>query len=80
MSTFYDPRYQTWDSWASLMCEAYASQNLEIPNGEENWKGWAAGFVGIDLFAKDGMPNPYQYGDWQEWATAVVNTLSTSGR
>ena len=80
MSVFYDPRYQTWDDWAALMCEAYASQNLEIPNGEENWKGWAAGFVGIDLFAKDGMPNPYGYDDWQEWAMAVANTLSTSGR
>lgn len=80
MSVFYDPRYQTWDDWAALMCEAYGSQNLEIPNGEENWKGWAAGFVGIDLFAKDGMPNPYGYDDWQEWAMAVVNTLSTSGR
>jgi hypothetical protein len=62
------------------MCEAYAAQNLEIPNGEDNWKGWAAGFVGIDLFARVGMPNPYQYDDWQEWAMAVTNTLSTSGR
>jgi len=80
MALVYDPRYQTWDSWAALMCEAYGSQNLEIPSGEDNWKGWAAGFSGIDLFTRDGIPSPYQYDDWQEWAMAVVNTLSASGR
>jgi len=78
MTVAYDPRHQTWDSWASLMCEAYATQNLSIPDGEENWKGWAAGFVGIDLFAKDAMPDPYNFDDWQEWAVSVVNTLSPS--
>lgn len=78
MSVVYDPRYFTWDDWASLMCETYAAQNLEIPNGEGNWQGWAAGFSGIDLFAKAGIPNPYQFGDWRDWASSVVNTLSVS--
>lgn len=80
MAVVYDPRYQTWDGWASLMCEAYAGQQLSIPTGEKEWKDWAAGFVGIDLFAKDAMPNPYDFVEWQDWAVAVVNTLSPSSR
>lgn len=78
MAATFDPRFQTWDHWASLMCETYGSQNLEIPSGEENWKGWAVGFIGIDLFSRDAMPNPYHFAEWQEWATAVNNTLSVS--
>jgi hypothetical protein len=27
----YDPRYHTFESWASLMCEQYAANQLEIP-------------------------------------------------
>lgn len=80
MAVFYDPRYHSWDSWASLMCEAYAGQQLEIPKSEDDWKNWAAGFSGIDLFAKDAIPNPYEFSDWQDWAVAVVNTLSPSSR
>ena len=72
----YDPRYMDWDHWASLMVEAYGAQNLEIPSGEENWKGWAVGFRGIDLFSRDGVPDPYQFDDWREWAVAVVNTVT----
>jgi hypothetical protein len=78
MAVVYDPRYQTWDAWASLMVEAYAAQQLEIPSDESKWQEWAAGFRGIDLFAKDAVPDPYTFGKWQDWATAVVNTVSAS--
>lgn len=78
MAVTYDPRYQTWNNWASLMVEAYDSQNLEIPGKEDFWKGWAAGFVGIDRFARGSMPDPYGYDDWVDWALAVNNVLSVS--
>lgn len=78
MSTVYDPRFHTWNSWASLMVEAYGSQNLEIPGDEEEWKGWAAGFCGISLFAKDAAPDPYTFDDWRDWAAALVNNISTA--
>jgi hypothetical protein len=78
MAIIYDPRFQTWDDWAALMCEQYGAQNLEIPSGEENWKNWAIGFIGIDLFSRDGMPNPYHFDDWHTWVMAVNNTLSPS--
>ena len=72
----YDPRYMQWDQWAALMVEAYGAQNLEIPGPEDTWKGWAAGFKGIDIFTKDGVPDPYQFEDWQSWATALVNIVT----
>lgn len=74
----YDPRYHTWDSWASLMVEAYGSQQLAIPTDESEWKEWANGLRGIDLFANDAIPTPDGFADWQEWAFALVNAISPS--
>lgn len=78
MALVYDPRYHTWDSWAALMVEAYGAQQLEIPGSEDDWKSWAAGFVGIDVFVKDGVPSPYVFDDWKDWASELVNVVSTS--
>lgn len=74
----YDPRYHTFDSWASLMCELYAAQQLEIPSGEENWKAWAAGLKAIELFNNEAVPGPYVYDDWHDWAAAVVNAVNAT--
>ena len=78
MALVYDPRYHTWDSWAALMVEAYGAQQLEIPGSEDDWKSWAAGFAGIDVFVKDAVPSPYVFDDWKEWASELVNVVSTS--
>jgi hypothetical protein len=80
MALVYDPRYHTWDSWASLMVEGYAAQQLEIPGAESEWRSWAAGFKGIDVFSKDAVPDPYAFEDWKDWAAQLVNTLSTSAK
>ena len=71
----YDPRYHTWESWASLMVEAYAAQQLSIPTDEAHWKEWAAGLRGIDIFINDAAPTPYEFDNWQDWAAALVNTV-----
>jgi hypothetical protein len=76
ISTVYDPRFHTWDSWASLMCEAYAAQQLSIPTGEADWKAWAAGLKAIDVFENDAIPGPYVYENWQDWAQAMVNAVN----
>lgn len=76
LSVVYDPRYMTWNDWASLMVEAYGAQNLEIPGDENDWKNWAAGFTGISLFSNDAVPDPYQFDEWQNWAAAVVNVVT----
>ena len=71
----YDPRYHTWDSWACLMCELYATQLLMIPPSEDNWKSWAEGLKAIDVFTNEGIPGPAPYDDWMEWAQAVVGAV-----
>ena len=72
----YDPRYHTWDSWASLMCEGYATQQLCIPSGEEGWVSWAEGLKAIDIFSNEAIPSPQSFNNWQDWASALVNAVN----
>jgi hypothetical protein len=75
-SQIYDPRYHTFESWASLMCELYAVQQLAIPDANTDWKEWASGLKAIDVFTNEGIPGPSIYDDWQEWAEALVNAVN----
>lgn len=72
----YDPRFHTFESWASLMCELYAAQQLEIPSASTEWKDWARGLRGIDLFSKEGVPKPDNFDDWSDWAAALFNAMT----
>ena len=76
LALVYDPRYHTFASWSALMCEGYAAQQLEINCPEERWKEWAAGLVGIDIFQSEAVPSPYQFDNWQDWATQLVNSVN----
>lgn len=73
----YDPRYHTFESWASLMVEAYAAQQLQVPIVDVDWKSWGAGLKAIDIFANEAIPEPYQFDDWQDWASAVVGAVNS---
>jgi len=72
----YDPRYHTWDSWTSLMVEAYAAQQLSSNTPEEEWKQWASGLKAIDVFVNEGIPGPYIFENWQDWASALVGAVN----
>jgi hypothetical protein len=72
----YDPRYHTFESWASLMCEQYATQQLVIPSASTDWQQWGAGLLAIDVFTNEAAPNPFQFDDWHEWAEALVATVN----
>lgn len=76
VALIYDPRYHTFESWASLMCEAYATQQLAIPTASTDWQTWAAGLKAIDVFNNEAIPGPYVFGDWQNWALAVMNAVN----
>ena len=78
IAVVYDPRYHTWNSWTSLMCEAYAAQQLSSNTPEEEWKQWAAGLKAIDVFTNEGIPGPYIYENWQDWASALVGAVNQS--
>lgn len=58
------------------MCEAYAAQQLSIPNGETNWKEWATGLKAIDVFVNEGIPDPFVFNDWHDWAEALVGAVN----
>lgn len=72
----YDPRYMEFEQWACLLCEQYAAQQLSIPDNEAEWKSWAVGLLGIDLFTNQGIPSPYSYENWQDWASALLNVMN----
>lgn len=76
----YDPRGHTFDSWASLMCEGYAAQNLSIPDATTDWTTWAEGLKAIDIFTNEGVPGPQGFADWQEWAQALVNAVNPGNK
>ena len=69
----YDPRYHTFESWSSLMCEAYADQQLISGAREEDWVKWAERFVGVASISKEGVSAPSMYANWQDWAASLVN-------
>lgn len=76
LAVIYDPRFHTFNSWACLMVEAYGGQQLAIPGDEDEWKNWAVGLKAIDIFANEGIPGPYIYENWQDWAEALVNAVN----
>lgn len=72
----YDPRFHTFESWASLMVEQFGAQNLEIPIHDTTWQGWAAGLKSIDVFTNEAVPDPYQFSNWQDWAQMMVGIVN----
>jgi hypothetical protein len=76
LALVYDPRYHTWESWSSLMVEAYAGQQLAIGIQEKNWRDWASGINAIDIFMNEAIPSPNYYENWRDWATALVNAVN----
>jgi hypothetical protein len=74
----YDPRFHTFDSWASLMCELYSTQQLEIPTPHTDWKLWGNGIRAIDVFANEAIPMTDAFNNWQEWAQELVNAVNPS--
>ena len=74
----YDPRGHTFDSWASLMCELYPTQQLANPDANTDWRQWGEGLKAIDVFTNEGIPGPAVFQDWQDWAQAVVGAVQPS--
>ena len=72
----YDPRNHTFESWAALMCELYAAQQLEIPTALTDWRTWGDGIRAIDVFANEAIPMTDNFGDWMQWAEELVNAVN----
>lgn len=76
LALVYDPRYHTWESWSSLMVEAYAEQQLAAGVPEKSWQDWANGVNAIDVFMNEAVPSAKQYDNWRDWATALVYAVN----
>jgi len=76
MSILYDPRHQTFESWASLLVEQYAAQQLEIPSPSTDWKDWGRGLKAIDVFANEAIPGTEDFENWQDWAQALIGSVN----
>lgn len=76
MSILYDPRYHTFESWASLLVEQYAAQQLAIPTPQTDWKEWGQGLKAIDVFSNEGIPGTAEYDNWMDWASALINAVN----
>ena len=72
----YDPRFHTFDSWASLMVEQYAANQLEIPTAQTDWRLWGNGLKAIDVFTNEAIPNTDEYENWFDWAEALLAAIN----
>lgn len=74
----YDPRFHTFESWASLLCELYAEQQLEIPTAQTDWRKWGEGVLAIGFFNSQAAPFPNQFDNWEDWASALIGAVNAS--
>jgi hypothetical protein len=58
------------------MCELYASQQLEIPNENTDWKIWGNGINAIDVFSNEAIPHTDNFENWFDWAAALVGAVN----
>jgi len=72
----YDPRFHTFESWASLMVEQYAANQLSIPTPQTDWKEWGAGLKAIDVFTNEAIPGPDIFENWFDWASALLASIN----
>lgn len=75
-AAIYDPRFHTFETWAALMVELYAEQQLEIPNENTDWRAWGNGLLSIGFFSNEAVPIPEQFDRWDDWAAALVGAIN----
>ena len=72
----YDPRFHTFESWACLMVEQYAAQQLAIPDANTDWKLWGDGLKAIDVFTNEAIPSTGDFDNWFDWAAALLSAVN----
>jgi hypothetical protein len=72
----YDPRFHTFESWACLMVEQYAANQLAIPTPQTDWKEWGDGLKAIDVFTNEAIPNTANFDNWFDWASALLASIN----
>lgn len=70
-----DPDTLKFQEWAFIAVEQLAEFGLPIPPIEEEWPSWATSFNNGGM-AGCPVPDPYGFATWQDWARAVIGTIS----
>lgn len=71
-----DPYGLKFHSWASIAVEHLAEYGVGTPPEDENlWSIWAADLINGTIPGSP-PPSPYGFSSWQEWASALIGTLS----
>ena len=72
----YDPRGHDFVSWASLIAELFAANQMPYPTPQTDWREWGLSLYGAGVFAQDSTPDPYDFADWQDWAQRLVSIIN----
>lgn len=76
--SFVNPQYiATFQEWSDYMyptLQEYGVVAQFMPG--EDWKNWAAGLLSINGIAQRGVPVPYQFSDWKDWAVRLNDALN----
>lgn len=75
--TFVDPRFiSTFTEWADYMYPTLEEYGVveQVTFGSD-WKSWAAGLLSLNGINQKGVPSPYQFDNWRDWATRFVGVL-----
>lgn len=75
--SYVDPRYiPTFQEWSDFMYPSLERYGVieQFTTGSD-WKSWAAGLLSLNPIARLGVPMPYQFDQWQDWAARLIEAL-----
>lgn len=75
--SYVDPRYiDSFEEWSDYMYPTLEQYGvIEQFTYGSDWKSWAAGLLSLNPIARLGVPQPYVFDDWQEWASRLIGAL-----
>ena len=72
-----DPIGMSAVAWADAMVlELDALGNLGRLESDNEWREWAAQLLNLPSISGSIVPNPYEFGTWQEWAERLNDGLA----
>ena len=72
--TIPNPEGHTFERWASEL--VMLDNNIPSPIGHD-WRTWASKINDVSELAEHGVPNPYSFPTWQQWAANFINACES---
>ena len=74
-----DPTHMTLHDWADATMYVVSQSSHVQHLQDEDWQRWGLLFRSIPGFDVLGVPNPYDFSDWVDWATRLADALANYG-